>query len=107
MSNRFCVNLTCAKDNSDKATVAFVVANAAIAQEFRLPYVPELVDRKIKAAEHQILNDADIALHSKEYERLRGELEEASKVSSLPESPSARPALNDLLKRVRMRTVDK
>ena len=29
MANKFCVNLTCAKDNSDKATVAFVIANAA------------------------------------------------------------------------------
>ncbi len=30
MSQRFCVSLTHAKDNSDKATVAFVVANAAL-----------------------------------------------------------------------------
>ena len=30
MANRFCVNLTHAKDNTDKATVAFVVANAAL-----------------------------------------------------------------------------
>lgn len=31
MDKKFCVNLTCAKDNTDKATVAFVVANAAVA----------------------------------------------------------------------------
>jgi predicted peroxiredoxin len=30
MASRFCVSLTHAKDNSDKATVAFVVANAAV-----------------------------------------------------------------------------
>jgi predicted peroxiredoxin len=30
MANRFCVSLTHAKDNPDKATVAFVVANAAV-----------------------------------------------------------------------------
>ena len=30
MANRFCVNLTHAKDDSDKATVAFVLANAAL-----------------------------------------------------------------------------
>jgi predicted peroxiredoxin len=30
MANRFCVNLTHAKDNTDKATVAFVIANAAL-----------------------------------------------------------------------------
>lgn len=29
MPGKFCVNLTCAKDNTDKATVSFVVANAA------------------------------------------------------------------------------
>src|SRR6266404_106033 len=30
MANRFCVSLTHSKDNTDKATVAFVVANAAV-----------------------------------------------------------------------------
>ena len=30
MTNKFCVSLTHAKDNTDKATVAFVVANAAL-----------------------------------------------------------------------------
>src|SRR2546428_9629755 len=30
MANRFCVSLTHAKDNQDKSTVAFVVANAAV-----------------------------------------------------------------------------
>ena len=30
MANRFCVSLTHAKDNADKATVGFVVANAAV-----------------------------------------------------------------------------
>lgn len=29
MAGKFCVSLTCAKDNRDKSTVAFVVANAA------------------------------------------------------------------------------
>ncbi len=33
MSGKFCVNLTCAKDNTDKATVAFVIANAALGSE--------------------------------------------------------------------------
>jgi predicted peroxiredoxin len=33
MPGKFCVSLTCAKDNRDKATVAFVVANAAVASE--------------------------------------------------------------------------
>ena len=33
MAGKFCVSLTHAKDNRDKATVAFVVANAAVASE--------------------------------------------------------------------------
>ena len=33
MAGKFCVNLTCAKDDTDKATVAFVVANAALGSE--------------------------------------------------------------------------
>jgi uncharacterized protein len=30
MAGKFCVSLTCAKDDPDRATVAFVVANAAL-----------------------------------------------------------------------------
>jgi uncharacterized protein len=33
MAGKFCVSLTCAKHNTDKATVAFVVANAAVASD--------------------------------------------------------------------------
>jgi predicted peroxiredoxin len=33
MSNKFCISLTCAKNDTDKATVAFVVAGAAAASE--------------------------------------------------------------------------
>jgi predicted peroxiredoxin len=33
MPGRFCVSLSAAKDNADKATVAFVIANAAVASD--------------------------------------------------------------------------
>ena len=33
MAGKFCVSLTCGKDNTDKATVAFVIANAAVASD--------------------------------------------------------------------------
>ena len=33
MAGKFCVSLTCATDNADKATVGFVVANAAVASD--------------------------------------------------------------------------
>jgi len=32
-TSKFCINLTCSSDNTDKATVAFVVANAAVASD--------------------------------------------------------------------------
>lgn len=33
MPGKFCVSLTCAKDSADRATVAFVIANAAVASD--------------------------------------------------------------------------
>jgi predicted peroxiredoxin len=33
LAQKFCVNLTCAKDDTDKSTVAFVIANAALGSE--------------------------------------------------------------------------
>lgn len=33
MAGKFCVSLTCAKDDPDRATVGFVVANAALGSE--------------------------------------------------------------------------
>ena len=33
MPGKFCVSLSCAKDNTDKATVGFVIANAAVASD--------------------------------------------------------------------------
>jgi uncharacterized protein len=33
MAGKFCVSLSCSKDDCDKATVAFVVANAALGSE--------------------------------------------------------------------------
>ncbi|MFE1743930.1 DNA polymerase beta superfamily protein [Coleofasciculus sp. H7-2] len=69
---------------------------------FKLPYIPELIERKLAGAEKSVLEDADIAFYQGEFDRLRGELEEASQSSHLPESPSTKDALNDLLVRLRM-----
>ncbi len=69
---------------------------------FRLKQVPELITRKTTGAERAVLDDADMAFHQREYERLRLELEESSRLSRLPESPSARARLHDLLLRLRL-----
>lgn len=75
-------------------------------EEFRLPYLAELVARKLAGPEKSKLEDADIAFHESEYQRLRGLLQAAHDASSLPELPSVetRQALNRLLLTVRLRT---
>jgi predicted nucleotidyltransferase len=73
-------------------------------EEARLAHVTDLVARKLAGTEHSALNGADVAFHRREFERLRAELEAAHLASGLPEGPAARPALNDLLVRLRMGT---
>lgn len=72
---------------------------------FKLPYILDLIARKLAGPEKSILEDADVAFHQGEYERLRGQLEEAYQASTLPETPSAKVALNELLVRLRMVSV--
>lgn len=71
-------------------------------QDFNLPYLPELIDRKVTGAEKESLPKADISFHEKEYIRLKAVLESASEQSHLPDSPTAQAALNDLLIRIRL-----
>jgi hypothetical protein len=71
-------------------------------EKFRLPQIDELVAIKLSGAEKGVLADSNLEFHRKEYIRLREELKLAEEKSSLPEAPSARPALNDLLVRIRM-----
>jgi uncharacterized protein len=71
-------------------------------EQFRLPYVGELIAAKLGGPEKGTLADADVAFHRSEYERLRGDLQTAFEASTLPETPSSRPALNALLVRLRL-----
>ena len=70
---------------------------------FRLPYIADLIARKLAGPEKSALPPTHLAFHEEEYVRLRRELEAAHDVSRLPELPSAatRAALNSLLVRVR------
>ncbi len=78
-------------------------------EEFRLPYIGDLVARKLAGPEKSTLNDADIAFHEAEYQRLRGELQSAHEQCRLRELPSdeTRTALNGLLVRVRLEQLRK
>lgn len=70
--------------------------------EARLTHVEDLIARKLAGPERSALDDGDLAFHEREYHRLRAELEAAHQASTLPETPTSRPALHDLLVRLRL-----
>jgi predicted nucleotidyltransferase len=72
---------------------------------FRLPYIDDLVDRKLAGPEHGTLDDSDLSFHSAEFARLRALLEDARDASHLPAQPRTAPELNDLLVRLRLQAL--
>lgn len=80
-----------------------VQANLCILNEStKLSYLDELIHRKRTGEEKGVLDAADMKFYRVEYERLTSELEQAFEESTLPEMPSGRAALNDLLVRLRL-----
>jgi hypothetical protein len=59
----------------------------------------------VEGAERSTVEDADMAFHEGEVRRLVAALEQARDTSRLPETPSARPTLHDLLVRARLANV--
>jgi predicted nucleotidyltransferase len=72
--------------------------------EFQLSLVPELIQRKMNGSEHETLEPGEARFHVAEYRRLVEQLEAAAAVSQLPEEPTCRDSLNELLVRVRLAT---
>ena len=68
----------------------------------KLPYVPELIARKLAGPEKGRLDQADLEFHGREYQRLTAELEQAFQHSHLPETARGTAALNGLLVRLRL-----
>lgn len=68
----------------------------------KLPYITDLIARKMGGPEKGRLEQADLVFHQQEYERLRGGLQTEFERSKLPERNTAATALNDLLVRVRL-----
>lgn len=80
-----------------------VEANLVRLQEvFHQPALPDLLARKLAGPEQSTLPEADLAFHRSAYERLRAELEASYHASHLPEAPTGKAALNDLLVRLRL-----
>ncbi len=66
-------------------------------QDFKLSYVNDLIAQKLSNNEKSLLKQKELDFHNREYQRLQNELELAFKNSSLPDEPSAKPELNNLL----------
>lgn len=71
-------------------------------EEFRLAYLSDLIAQKLEGPEKALLEDADLSFYLNEYQRLRAELEEAYRASTLPDAPQTRAQLNELLIRLRL-----
>ena len=74
-------------------------------ERYRLPFIPDLVAQKVEGAERATLPDVDVEVHRRHYERLLGRLEKSRETSPLPEQPTARAALSDLLVELRLATL--
>lgn len=72
-------------------------------EEFRLPYLSDLIARKASSTESGTLGiDADIPFYHREMLRLRQELYDLRERSTLPDKPAAWNAIEDFLVRVRL-----
>jgi uncharacterized protein len=73
-----------------------------LSERFRLPYLSDLVARKLTGPEQVSLAESDLEFYESEFHRLEGELEAAGANSQLPGAPTVLPEMNDLLIRIRL-----
>lgn len=72
---------------------------------YQLPFIPELIARKLSGAEQQTLHGTEVDVYEKEFNALRNRLVEESEKTKLPFEPSAFTALNDILVRLRLASI--
>ena len=70
--------------------------------QFKLGFIGDLIARKLAGLSIPQSKMRIFRFHQSEYLRLSAQLEQAFQSSSLPENASGKPALNDLLIRLRM-----
>jgi predicted nucleotidyltransferase len=70
-----------------------------------LPYLDDLIQRKVAGSEKERLTEADLDFHRGEYARLREKLQQAHEASALPETARGGAALHNLLVRLRLSKV--
>ncbi len=74
----------------------------ALNQKFKIAVVDDLIAVKTQNTEKTPLLEADLSFFRAEYDRLRAVLQDAENHSFLPENNEVRPALDDLLVRLRL-----
>lgn len=75
----------------------------ALNQDVGLPFIDELVAMKIAGPEKAELRGHSLEQHEREFSRLCLVLDEVRAASALPDEPSCRDELNELLVRIRMK----
>ena len=73
--------------------------------EFCLPFIPDLLERKTGGTEQQTLQAEETATFEERFNEWERRLVEAGEKTNLPEEGSAKPALNDLLVRLRLQSI--
>ncbi|AFZ33691.1 Nucleotidyltransferase [Stanieria cyanosphaera PCC 7437] len=71
-------------------------------QEFQLPYLNDLIAQKLAKSETSLLQKIDLEFYTQEYQKLQNELKKAFENSFLPNEPSAKGELNNLLLKLRL-----
>ena len=72
---------------------------------FKLPYLPELIARKTGGVEQETLDDRELAFYSEQFNELEDKLKSAAAITHLPSESTAKPVLNDLLIRLRKKSI--
>jgi uncharacterized protein len=80
-----------------------IEANLVVLNDiYKLPFIPDLLSRKLTGEEQQTLDPESITQYEHEFQSLRTRLIEEASTTTLPEAPTALNALNDILVRLRL-----
>ena len=75
--------------------------NAALRRD-RLPWIDDLIARKVAGTERETLGESDYAMYEHAYLRARERLSLEAERSALPEAATSGDSLRDLLRRIRL-----
>jgi hypothetical protein len=74
-------------------------------EEFRLPFLDDLIARKTGGTERQTLDSVEFQFFETQYSTWEQRLKDAGEQTALPAESTGRPALNDLLLRLRLKAI--